>query len=159
MEVAPLAYPAIQVAVFCGGGGLIEVILTTQISVWYTQPTVPENTKKVEFDPEPRRVTLDLPLKVIPLDRLKVPAGKSTTVFAGADVIAELIFAAVTLAGVLSAVHCVVAQRVVLLDIPPLTPALLQSIALEGSRMPDQSPAGNIRGLGICVISRLAIRI
>src|SRR5205807_1496300 len=76
-------------------------------------------------------VTLLVAPKSTPDERLYVPAFRKTTWLAGQDEIALLICTAV-------APGLSVAQIVVRVGIPPETPALDQSIARDGSRMPDQ---------------------
>src|SRR5213593_4450529 len=88
-----------------------------QISVVPTmQPVAPVNTRNVRSGPEPRRITLLLPLIVRPPVSAYVPGFSFTTCPLGQLAIAELIWAAV-------APGLSVAQFVVQLGIPPLTPA------------------------------------
>jgi hypothetical protein len=71
---------------------------------------------------------------------VKVPAGRMTTLFAGALAMAVLMFAAVTFDAVLSNVQAEVVQMAQLPEgIPPGTPAELQSIAREGETTPDHA--------------------
>src|SRR2546426_3433998 len=89
---------------------------------------VPVNTSFVRFAPAPRRVTSLFMLS--PAERVKVPAVRKTTRSGGHAAIAASICAAV-LPGSKDA------QIVVRFGMPPGMPAWLQSIAREGSRIPD----------------------
>ncbi|MBZ5676625.1 MAG: hypothetical protein LAP61_20495 [Acidobacteriia bacterium] len=95
------------------------------------------NVMKVEFEPAPRSVTLLLPPKSIVPEMAYVPAGTRTTVLLGAEVIALLMLAAVTVPPK-SVLHWLVTQLVCRLGIPPDTPAPDQSTARFGLRIPDQ---------------------
>ena len=74
----------------------------------------------------------------MPLVTLKLPAGMRTTVLAGAELMAALMLAEVTVPpfNVLQAVVTQFDQ--VPLGMPPTTPALLQSAARLGLMTPDQ---------------------
>src|SRR5437867_3069434 len=93
---------------------------------------VPVNTSLVRFAPAPRRVTSLFMLS--PAESVKVPALRKTTCFAGHAAIAASIWAAL-LPGSMDA------QIVVRFGIPPGMPAWIQSIAREGSRIPDHGSA------------------
>src|SRR2546426_4115479 len=97
-----------------------------------SQGVVPVNTNFVRFAPAPRSVTSLVML--IPATRLNVPAARKTTCPGGHIAIASLISGAV-LPGF------TVAQIVVRFGVPPGIPARLQSMAREGSRMPDHGSA------------------
>src|SRR5215831_16705426 len=94
------------------------------------QPTPLVNIKNVLSAPAPLRVTPVLPSNIMPLNPLYVPALRNTTCPLGHEAIAELIWLEV-------APGLSVAQMVVRFGIPPRTPALDQSTALEGSTIPD----------------------
>src|SRR5262245_12901677 len=83
------------------------------------QGSAPVNLRMVSSGPAPRRVTLLLPLKVMPLDSVYVPSRRTTTPLRQAAM-ALLIAVAV-------APGASVAHTVVRCGISPLTPARLQS--------------------------------
>ena len=87
-------------------------------------------------------MTLLTLLKRMPDDKLKVPAGKRTTVCGRAEEIAALMFAAVTLAGVFRIVQAEVlhGERDSFMMVEGV-PACDQSIARLGLMMPDQDVA------------------
>src|SRR2546428_12043555 len=93
---------------------------------------VPVNTSFVRFAPAPRRVTSLFMLS--PAERVKVPAVRKTSWSGGHAAIAASICAAV-LPGSRDA------QIVARFGMPPGMPAWLQSIAREGSRIPDHGTA------------------
>src|SRR3989442_15792358 len=93
---------------------------------------VPENTSFVRFAPAPRRVTSLFMLS--PAERVKVPAVRKTSWSGGHAPIAASICAAV-LPGSRDA------QIVARFGMPPGMPAWPQSIAREGSRIPDHGSA------------------
>src|SRR3989441_12511561 len=89
---------------------------------------VPVKTSFVRFAPAPRRVTSLFMLS--PAERVEVPGVRKTTCSGGHDAIAASISAAL-LTGSREA------QIVARFGMPPGMPAWLQSIAREGSRIPD----------------------
>src|SRR2546421_6039306 len=93
---------------------------------------VPVKTSFVRFAPAPRRVTSLFMLS--PAERVKVPGVRKTTCSGGHDAIAASISAAL-LTGSREA------QIVARFGMPPGMPAWLQSIAREGSRIPDHGSA------------------
>src|SRR3989442_4431015 len=93
---------------------------------------VPVNTSFVRFAPAPRRVTSLFMLS--PAERVKVPAVRKTSWSGGHAPIAASICAAV-LPGSRDA------HIVARFGMPPGMPAWPQSIALEGSRIPDHGSA------------------
>src|SRR5258708_40296947 len=98
-------------------------------------PTPEPNLMKVEFEPEPRRITLLRFAKSIIPVRVKVPGGIRTKLLSGAEAMAALIDAAVTVAPVETVLHCDVTHGVQLDGI--VAPALDQSMARLESRIPD----------------------
>src|SRR6267142_2196708 len=88
--------------------------------------------------PCPRNVTLSRMTML--LDRLYVPAFRETTWPAGQEAMALLICAGV-------APGLRVEQMVVRLGIPPITPAVLQSVARVGATMPIQGVAAKATAL------------
>src|SRR2546425_8402621 len=93
---------------------------------------VPVKTSFVRFAPAPRRVTSLFMLS--PAERVKVPGVRKTTCSGGHDAIAASLSAAL-LTGSREA------QIVARFGMPPGMPAWLQSIAREGSRIPDHGSA------------------
>src|SRR5256886_15489911 len=97
---------------------------------------VPAKTSFVRFAPAPRRVTSLFMLS--PAERVKVPGVRKTTCSGGHDAIAASISAAL-LTGSREA------QIVARFGMPPGMPAWLQSIAREGSRIPDHGSVAAAR--------------
>jgi hypothetical protein len=106
---------------------LLEIMHTFPPSPPHAFPAL--NTRNVLSGPEPRSVTFDLLLKVMPEDRLKVPGPSRTYWLAPQEAMALLMVVGAPEYAAIVEPHCV---RPV--GIPPLTPTRLQSITRLGAR-------------------------
>src|SRR2546427_4115557 len=135
MTVVPFPYPAVQSAEFSTPPDQLKLPLR-QMTGYGGGPrshgVVPVNTSFVRFAPAPRRVTSLFMLS--PAERVKVPAVRKTSWSGGHAPIAASICAAV-LPGSRDA------QIVARFGMPPGMPAWPQSIAREGSRIPEHGSA------------------
>ena len=80
IDVVPWLYPAVQFAAFLGSPDQFGSALMKQTSPPRPPQLFPAvKVRNVWFGPAPRSVTLFLALKMMPVDRLYVPAFRNTT--------------------------------------------------------------------------------